>query len=108
MIKPQLDANNVGLVAVGLERLGVDEFLEKKFFAGSEYQLGIKMCLLSHCYVSAVYIDEMKQNYKDLGFKRYFIESSSARSSYICLLGMEFSQLWQPCLAGSQELQFLR
>lgn len=57
MIKPQLDANNVGLVAVGLERLGVEEFLEKKFFAGT------------------VYIDEMKQNYKDLGFKRYGIFS---------------------------------
>lgn len=52
-IKPQLDANGVGLVGIGLERLGVDEFLEKNFFAGT------------------VYIDEMKQNYKDLGFKRY-------------------------------------
>lgn len=34
VIKPQLDANNVNLVAIGPERLGVEEFLENQYFAG--------------------------------------------------------------------------
>ena len=41
MIKPQLAAHGVNLVAVGLEQLGVEEFLERKFFDGGR---------LEHCY----------------------------------------------------------
>jgi len=34
VIKPLLAANGVNLVAVGLEQLGVEEFIERKFFDG--------------------------------------------------------------------------
>ena len=43
LIKPQLAAHGVDLVAVGLEQLGVEEFLEKKFFDGGR---------LEHCYLT--------------------------------------------------------
>ena len=33
-IKPQLDAHDVGLVAIGLEEFGLEEFIEGKFFDG--------------------------------------------------------------------------
>ncbi|XP_046335662.2 prostamide/prostaglandin F synthase-like, partial [Haliotis rufescens] len=51
-LKPQLDANNVRLIAIGLEEIGVEEFVEGKFFNGE------------------LYIDLKKQCYKDLGFRR--------------------------------------
>lgn len=51
-MKPQLDANNVRMIGVGLEELGVEQFVEGKFWAGE------------------LYIDTKKQCYKDLGFKR--------------------------------------
>lgn len=35
-IKPLLAANGVNLVAVGLEQLGVEEFIERKFFDGGK------------------------------------------------------------------------
>ncbi len=38
-IKPILDSNNVKLVGVGLEDLGVEEFLEGKFFDGGKHDL---------------------------------------------------------------------
>ncbi|XP_065891016.1 prostamide/prostaglandin F synthase-like [Dysidea avara] len=47
--------NGINLVAVGLEQLGVEEFIERKFFDGE------------------IFIDEKKQCYKDLGFKTYNI-----------------------------------
>lgn len=52
-VKSQLDAHNVRLCGVGLEELGLEEFVEKKFFTGE------------------LYIDAKQQIYKDLGFKRY-------------------------------------
>jgi len=42
MIKPQLAAHGVNLVAVGLEQLGVEEFLERKFL--------MEVRRLEHCY----------------------------------------------------------
>lgn len=42
------------LVGVGLEELGAEEFIEKEFFPESVY----------------IYIDEGKQCYQNLGFKR--------------------------------------
>lgn len=33
-VKSQLDAHNVQLCGVGLEELGLEEFVEKKFFTG--------------------------------------------------------------------------
>jgi len=52
-IKPILDSNNVKLVGVGLEDLGVEEFLEGKFFDGE------------------LFIDTDKKSYNALGFKRF-------------------------------------
>ena len=52
-IKPILDQNQVKLVGVGLEELGLEEFIEGKFFQGD------------------LYIDEKKQSYNELGFKRF-------------------------------------
>lgn len=52
-LRPTLDAANVKLVAVGLEQLGVEEFVEQRFFDGE------------------VYIDEQKKSYQDLGYKRF-------------------------------------
>jgi prostamide/prostaglandin F2alpha synthase len=39
-LKPQLDANNVRMVGVGLEELGVEEFVEGKFFDGGKWMQG--------------------------------------------------------------------
>ena len=38
-IKPQLDAHSVGLIGVGMEKIGVDAFVEGGFFKGGEYFL---------------------------------------------------------------------
>lgn len=51
-LKPQLDAINVRLIGVGLEELGLDDFLKGEFFTGD------------------LFLDLKKQCYKDLGFKR--------------------------------------
>lgn len=51
-IKPQLDANNVRLVGVGLEELGLEDFQRGEYFNGD------------------LYIDMKKQCYKSLGFRR--------------------------------------
>lgn len=51
-LKPQLDANNVGLVGVGLEELGVEEFVKGGYFKGD------------------LYIDSGKDCYKKLGLRR--------------------------------------
>ena len=45
-------------MGVGLELLGVEEFMQKKFLAGD------------------IFVDEKKQCYEDLGFKRYANNSS--------------------------------
>lgn len=36
-IKPQLDANNVRLVGVGVEELGVEEFVQGKYWSGGKF-----------------------------------------------------------------------
>lgn len=51
-IAPVLQQNNVRLVGVGLEELGVEEFVEKKFWSGE------------------LYIDQKKEAFNALGFKR--------------------------------------
>ncbi|OBS72510.1 hypothetical protein A6R68_12907 [Neotoma lepida] len=48
-----LDQNDVRLVGVGPEALGLQEFLDGGYFSGE------------------LYLDESKQFYKELGFKRY-------------------------------------
>lgn len=52
-IKPQLDAHGVGLAGVGLEKLGVDDFVEGGYFKGD------------------LYLDEGKAIYSQMQFKRY-------------------------------------
>jgi len=52
-LEPDLKANGVGLVGIGPEETGLKDFSEGGFFKG------------------ALYIDEKKKSYKDLGFKRY-------------------------------------
>lgn len=51
-MKPRLDANNVRFVAIGLEELGVEDFVKGGFFTGE------------------IYIDLKKECYKKLGFRR--------------------------------------
>ncbi|XP_019513981.1 PREDICTED: prostamide/prostaglandin F synthase, partial [Hipposideros armiger] len=52
-LKGLLDLHGVRLVGVGPEALGLQEFLDGGYFAGE------------------LYLDESKQFYKELGFKRY-------------------------------------
>ncbi|XP_064137198.1 prostamide/prostaglandin F synthase isoform X2 [Loxodonta africana] len=52
-LKGLLDQHGVRLVGVGPEALGLQEFLDGGYFAGE------------------LYLDESKQFYKELGFKRY-------------------------------------
>ena len=71
VIKPLLAANGIKLVAIGLEQTGAEEFIEKKFFDGG------KLKYKTHAYDIItnveVYIDEVRQCYKDLKYKRYMI-----------------------------------
>ncbi|XP_030231422.1 prostamide/prostaglandin F synthase [Gadus morhua] len=52
-LEPDLRANNIALVGIGPEETGLHDFRELGFFKG------------------ALYLDEKKKTYKDLGFKRY-------------------------------------
>ncbi|XP_051956852.1 prostamide/prostaglandin F synthase [Xyrauchen texanus] len=52
-LEKDLKANGVALIGIGPEDMGVKEFKDGEFFKGD------------------IYIDEKKQCYKDLGFKRY-------------------------------------
>ncbi|KAJ0023825.1 hypothetical protein NQD34_003724 [Periophthalmus magnuspinnatus] len=52
-LEPDLKASGVSLVGVGPEEFGLQEFKEGGFFKG------------------AIFVDEKKKCYKDLGFKRY-------------------------------------
>ncbi|XP_073513912.1 prostamide/prostaglandin F synthase-like [Phyllobates terribilis] len=45
--------NQIRLIGIGPESLGLEEFVDGKFFTGE------------------LYLDESKQSYKELGFKRY-------------------------------------
>lgn len=48
-----MDANGVNMVAIGLEQLGAQDFVNGNFFDGE------------------VYVDEGKKSYRDLGYKRF-------------------------------------
>ncbi|XP_019855199.1 PREDICTED: prostamide/prostaglandin F synthase-like [Amphimedon queenslandica] len=50
---PTLSSNGIKLVGIGLESLGVEDFVKNKYFAGD------------------IYIDDKRKCYKDLNFKRY-------------------------------------
>ncbi|XP_075460997.1 prostamide/prostaglandin F synthase [Ascaphus truei] len=52
-LKESFDDHQICLIGVGPEDVGLKEFLDGNFFSGD------------------VYLDETKQCYKDLGFKRY-------------------------------------
>ena len=40
-LKPEFDAAGVSLVAVGFEELGVQEFVDGKFFDGGEFKISL-------------------------------------------------------------------
>ena len=71
-IKPQLTANGVNLVAIGLEQIGVEEFIKKKFFDGGRITatLNFQSVMYFLSFTTDVYIDEVRQCYKDLDYKR--------------------------------------
>ncbi|KAG8434192.1 hypothetical protein GDO86_012532 [Hymenochirus boettgeri] len=52
-LKESFSANDIQLIGIGPEDVGLKEFQDGNFFNGE------------------IYIDESKQSYKDLGFKRY-------------------------------------
>ncbi|XP_077106554.1 prostamide/prostaglandin F synthase [Ranitomeya variabilis] len=52
-LQDSFSANQVRLIGIGPESLGLKEFVDGKFFTGE------------------LYLDESKQSYKELGFKRY-------------------------------------
>ncbi|XP_069466315.1 prostamide/prostaglandin F synthase [Ambystoma mexicanum] len=52
-LKESFDSHNIRLIGIGPEEVGLKEFLDGNYFKGD------------------VFIDEKKQCYKDLGFKRY-------------------------------------
>lgn len=52
-IKPLLDEHDVRLIGVGLEELGVEEFVSGKFFDGE------------------LFLDTQKKSYEAMGFKRF-------------------------------------
>lgn len=52
MLKPLLDKHNVRLVGIGMDQVGLDDFVEGNYFAGE------------------LYIDPGKETYKALGYKR--------------------------------------
>jgi len=74
---PQLKEHNVRLVGVGLEPLGVEEFVEGKFFDGE------------------LYVDEGKTSFKELGFKRI---------SLIKMVPGLFSRKWKEAKAKADGL----
>lgn len=46
LIKPQLDANNVRLVGIGLEEVGLEQFIQGDFFNGGVLNFLIIFCNL--------------------------------------------------------------
>lgn len=78
LLSPRLSQENVRLVGIGLEELGVEEFVEKKFWAGGKIIIMLSMGLWLNCsFVSftELYIDEKKKSFNDLGYKRFSIWS---------------------------------
>ncbi|KAG9481943.1 prostamide/prostaglandin F synthase [Eleutherodactylus coqui] len=52
-LQESFNANQIRLIGIGPERVGLQEFVNGKYFTGE------------------LYLDESKQSYKELGFKRY-------------------------------------
>ncbi|XP_075046268.1 prostamide/prostaglandin F synthase [Mixophyes fleayi] len=52
-LKESFDANQIRLIGIGPESVGLEEFVEANYFKGE------------------LYLDESKQSYKELGYKRY-------------------------------------
>ncbi|GBL76208.1 Prostamide/prostaglandin F synthase [Araneus ventricosus] len=85
-IKPKLDEHNVRLVGIGVEEIGVKEFIDGKFFAGD------------------LFIDVEKKCYKDLQYKRYgilnlipalFAKTSRDAVSAVSSIFLLIKYLWQ-------------
>ena len=52
-IQPLLESNNIGLIGIGLEAKGAEDFYEDKYFAGE------------------LYLDLKHEQYEELGFKKF-------------------------------------
>jgi len=72
---PQLKEHNVRLIGVGLEPLGVEDFIEGNFFAGE------------------LFLDQKKESFKQLGFKKL---------SFLPLLPAMFSRKWREAKAKAE------
>ena len=42
LLRPTLDAHGVNMVAVGVEQLGAEEFVEREFFKGGGSEVGME------------------------------------------------------------------
>lgn len=71
MIQPLLEKRGVNLVGIGLEELGAEEFVGSGFLVGE------------------IYVDEKKQCYQDLGFKRQAVLVSCELCNTLDLLLFE-------------------
>ena len=65
-------------MAVGLEQLGVEEFIERKFFDGGKNNSYVPQLPTM---ITEIYIDEKKQCYKDLGYKRWVVTTRTVLST---------------------------
>ncbi|XP_015913441.3 prostamide/prostaglandin F synthase [Parasteatoda tepidariorum] len=63
-IKPQLDTKNVRLIGIGVEELGVEDFIKGEFFTGD------------------LFVDIDKKCYKDLEYKRHGVLSLGSALLY--------------------------
>ena len=89
LLRATMDANGINMVAVGLEQLGADQFVEAKFFDGGScltFRGEVFYCLLT----VEVYIDEGKKTYQDLGYRRF---------NWITVFKALFSQISRASLA---------
>jgi len=76
-VLPQLKQHNVRLIGIGLESVGLQEFLEGQFFEGE------------------LFLDYEKSSYTKLGFKR---------DSLVKLLPSAFSKKWRDAMAKAKGL----
>jgi len=76
-LQPIFKENHVRLVGVGLESIGVEEFIEGKFFDGE------------------LFVDNDKQSYKEMGFQRF---------SFLSLFSLFRSKKWADAGAMAKKM----
>ena len=78
------------LVGVGLESIGVEEFIEGKFFDGGEEFVNLieffpDSINIFHSHLAELFVDNDKQSYKEMGFQRF---------SFLSLFSLFRSKKW--------------